>query len=104
MCYAFDLNPYDFRDSQGFLPEVGVTGSGAGSRLRIRYLRHKPTGSSGLVYVAQFGNGAGAWENATSVPVVTDLGGDWEEVVVTDAVTAGAAGRRFGRVRVTYTD
>jgi hypothetical protein len=36
--------------------------------------------------------------------VVTDLGGDWEEVVVTDAVTAGAAGRRFGRVRVTYTD
>ena len=104
MCYAFDLNPYDFRDSQGFLPEVGMTGSGAGSRLRIRYLRHKPTGSSGLVYVAQFGNGAGAWENATSVPVVTDLGGDWEEVVVTDAVTAVAAGRRFGRVRVTYTD
>ena len=83
---------------------VAVGGSGGGRQLRIRCVRQKPSGGSGVVYVAQFGNGAGAWENATSVPVVTDLGGDWEEVVVTDAVTAGAAGRRFGRVKVTYTD
>ena len=82
-----------------------MTGAGGEGRLRIRYARRKDEwGTLGLSYVPQFGSGGGVWEDASAQAVVTDRGYGWEEVVVTDTVTAGVAGRRFGRVKVTYAE
>jgi hypothetical protein len=103
LCMAFDLNPFGWWNPGSYLPEVTMTGAGAERRLRIRYARRKDKwGALGLSYVPQFGPGGGVWEDASAQAVVTDLGYGWEEVVVTDTVTAGVAGRRFGRVKVTY--
>ena len=114
LCMAFDLDPYgdgvrpgEFGSPNDFgaLPEVTMTGAGGEGRLRIRYARRKDEwGTLGLSYVPQFGSGGGVWEDASAQAVVTDRGYGWEEVLVTDTVTAGVAGRRFGRVKVTYAE
>jgi hypothetical protein len=103
LCMAFDLNPFGWWNPGSYLPEVTMTGAGGEGRLRIRYARRKDEwGTLGLSYVPQFGAGGGVWEDASAQAVVTELWYGWEEVVVTDTVTAGEAGRRFGRVKVTY--
>ena len=105
LCMAFDLNPFGWWNPGSYLPEVTMTGAGGEGRLRIRYGRRKDEwGALGLSYVAQFSAGGGVWVDASAQAVVTDLGYGWEEVVVTDAVAAGVAGRRFGRVKVTYAE
>ena len=104
LCYAFNLNPFDSQDSVGFLPEITVVGTGSDRRLRLRFARRDPAGTSALTYLPQFtSDTAGLWENAAGTPVITDLGGGWQEVVIEDTVTLGASGgRRWGRVKVDY--
>ena len=75
-------------------------------RLRIEFLRRKTASNSGLTYTAQFcdtllDTGTGGWTDATGSPVITSIDETWERVVIEDETVN--ATRRFGRVKIIYT-
>ncbi len=100
--YAFNLNPRGSGGSPGSLPVVQLTGTGATRHLRITYLRRKASANSGLTYSPQFTSApSGVWQTVSG-GIPTNLGGDWESVVVDDPVNVSADTRRLARIKVEY--
>jgi flagellar hook assembly protein FlgD len=101
--FAFNMNPSapDVRMlTVGGSGTAGLPGGAlVGGKLRIEFVRRKAATNPGITYTPQFCSGLGIWDDFTGAPVsVTSIDPTWERVVVDDPV--GAAGRRFGRVKL----
>ena len=84
-----------------FLSSWAVAVSAAGGYLTLEYVRRTAASSSGITYLAEFGNSpaaSGGW-SATGTESVTPIDANWERVKVTDSQTNLPA--RFGRLRIT---
>jgi uncharacterized repeat protein (TIGR03806 family) len=101
--FAFNLDPTE-ADMAVYDPSV-IPGSGLprmvvgpGPVLSLQYLQR--TDVPGLSYTPQFGTTLEDFVAAGGVPLIEDLGGNWERVTIVDPAGSGSP-VRFGRVVVT---
>lgn len=100
--FAYNLNPL-VADARAFSPP-GTNGLPSarylsGGVIQVQYLRRKATTVSGISYSVQFSSDLITW-SSNQTTAVSSLNGDWERVLVRDAMP-GPNPRRFGRVIVT---
>ena len=103
--YAFNLDPASpdggamAPGGSAGLPAVTVEGQATNAYLTIEFLRRR--NAVDLDYSPQFSQDLTNWVAPGAVLSVSPVNGDWERVIVRDAVPVPAAPRRFGRVGVT---
>ena len=101
LCYAFGLDPLAPWSSTA-LPAVGQE-NGSPGRLSITYRRNIAAGT-GLTYFPEFSGNLSGWQASGNDPTLVSQSGAWQEWKVVDDQNASTSTRRFGRVRIIYTD
>jgi len=101
LCYAFDLDPLASWSSSA-LPVVGRE-NGSPARLSITFRSNTASGS-GLTYFPEFSGNLSSWQASGNEPTLVSQEGSWQQWKVIDDQNAATPERRFGRVRVIYTD
>lgn len=101
LCYAFDLDPLASSSSSA-LPVVGRENVSP-ARLSITFRRNTTSGT-GLTYFPEFSENLSSWQASGNEPTLLSQEGSWQLWKVVDDQSAATSARRFGRVRVIYTD
>ncbi|MGB1131132.1 MAG: hypothetical protein ACPG4K_13860, partial [Haloferula sp.] len=101
--YSFNLEPAESLislDADDIKGTPTATIDPTRKQLQLRFLRRTPGEASGVDYIVEFTCDLKTWEESGVITTIESRDDDWEVVTIEDTNPSGAAGCRFGRVRV----